>query len=92
MKIPRTINMFCKWCGKHTPHAVEKVKKHQQRKMAEGQRRFKRKLAGYGSFPKPMPSGKKPTQRQDLRYKCAPCGKSTTRSKTYRTKKFEITE
>jgi len=92
MEIPREIKMFCKWCGKHNTHTVEKVKKKPQRAMAQGQRRFKRSLAGYGSFPKPMPSGKKPTQRQDLRYKCKECKKSTTRRKSYRTKKFSLKE
>ena len=84
--------MFCKWCGKHTPHTVETVKKHQKRELSLGQRRFERKMKGYGSFPKPMPQGKKPTQRQDLRYRCTVCGKLTTRKKTYRVKKFEIKE
>lgn len=92
MKIPNEIKMFCKWCGKHTKHKVEKVKKKQTRTLSQGQRRFRRKMKGYGSFPKPMPSGKKPTQRQDLRYKCSECGKSATRKTTYRTKKFEITK
>jgi len=71
---------------------MEVAKKRQTRKKSLGQRRFKRKMEGYGSFPKPMPSGKKPTQRQDLRYKCEECKLSKTRSKTYRVKKFEVTE
>jgi|TARA_Y100000310_G_scaffold344531_1_gene457784 large subunit ribosomal protein L44e len=71
---------------------MEVAKKRQTRKNSLGQRRFRRKMEGYGSFPKPMPSGKKPTQRQDLRYKCEDCNLSITRSKTYRVKKFEVTE
>jgi large subunit ribosomal protein L44e len=90
MDVPKTKNMFCKWCKKHTTHAVQAVKKHQTRKKSEGQRRFKRKMAGYGSFPKPMPSGKKPTQRQDLRYKCKECNKSDTKARAFRVKKFEL--
>lgn len=92
MKIPRKMNMFCKWCGKHTEHIVENVKKRVRRKASIGERRFRKKMKGYGSFPKPMPSGKKPAQRQNLKYKCKDCGKSDTRKTTYRVKKFEIKE
>ena len=92
MKIPKTINIFCKWCKKHTPHTIEHVKKHAKRAMSIGERRFQRKMRGYGSFPKPKPEGKKPTPRQDLRYRCKDCKHAETRSKTYRVKKFEMTE
>jgi large subunit ribosomal protein L44e len=60
--------------------------------MSLGQRRFDKKMKGYGSFPKPMPSGKKPTQRQDMRYRCDDCKLAITRQKSYRVKKFEMTE
>ena len=60
--------------------------------MSLGQRRFDKKMKGYGSFPKPMPSGKKPTQRQDMRYRCGTCKLAITRQKSYRVKKFEMTE
>lgn len=92
MKMPKNINMFCKKCGKHREHRVETVKKHKQRAKSQGQRRFKRKLKGYGSFPKPMPSGKKPTQRHDLRYKCSECGRSSIRRRAPKAKKFELVE
>ncbi|MFH1450377.1 MAG: 50S ribosomal protein L44e [archaeon] len=91
MKVPRDRNMFCRKCKKHTKHTMETAKKRKTRADSMGQRRFKRKMEGYGSFPKPMPTGKKPTQRQDLRYKCAECKLSETRTKTYRVKKFEVT-
>lgn len=92
MKIPRKIKVFCKWCKKHTEHSIEHVKKHTKRTLSLGERRFQRKMKGYGSFPKPMPEGKKPTQRQDLRYKCSICEKMHTRAKSYRVKKFEFKE
>jgi len=92
MKIPKIMNQFCRKCAKHTKHSVMSVKKHQTRVLSAGQRRFRRKMKGYGSFPKPMPQGKKPTQRQDLRYKCEDCGMMQTRKTTYRVKKFEVTE
>lgn len=84
------MKMFCRKCQKHTVHSVETAKKRPTRADSRGQRRFKRKMEGYGSFPKPKPSGKKPTQRQDLRYKCQDCKFSETRKKTYRVKKFEV--
>ena len=92
MNIPKIMNIFCKWCAKHTSHTVETVKKKPKRAMSLGERRFQRKMKGYGSFPKPMPDGKKPTQRQDLRYRCAECKKADTRKTTYRVKKFQIIE
>lgn len=58
--------------------------------MAQGQRRFKRKLSGYGSFPRPKPDHEKPTKKRDLRYKCKECGKKHTKGKGFRAKKFEL--
>jgi len=92
MEVPRNQNKFCRKCAKHTPHKLENVKKHKKRSMCIGERRFQKKMKGYGSFPKPMPSGKKPTQRQDLRYKCNTCNSAHTVTEAYRTKKFEFTE
>jgi len=39
-----------------------------------------------------MPQGKKPTQRQDLRFKCGECNKANTRAKMPRVKKFALTD
>lgn len=58
--------------------------------MAQGQRRFKRKLSGYGSFPRPKPDHEKATKKRDLRYKCKECGKKHTKGKGFRAKKFEL--
>lgn len=90
MKFPKTVRIYCKYCNKHTPHTVEVVKKKSRRKLAQGQRRFRRKLKGYGSFPKPKPSYEKPTKKIDLRYKCKECGKKHTKGKGFRVKRFEI--
>ncbi|MAF89526.1 MAG: 50S ribosomal protein L44e [archaeon] len=92
MNIPKTLNMYCAWCKKHNAHGVFVSKKRQKRALSIGQRRFKRKMEGYGSFPKPMPQGKKPTQRQDLRFKCGECNKANTRAKMPRVKKFALTD
>lgn len=90
MKIPREIRTFCPYCKKHTLHTVEKAKKRQRRTLAQGQRRFLRKMKGYGSFPKENPKGReKPTKKVDLRLKCGECGKMHSK-KGFRTKKLEI--
>lgn len=90
MKVPKVQKIYCSVCKRHTEHTIEIVKKKPRRKMAEGQRRFKRKLAGYGSFPRPKPNYEKATKKLDLRYKCKECGKKHTKGKGFRLKKFEI--
>jgi large subunit ribosomal protein L44e len=70
-------------------HTVETAKKKPRRKLAEGQRRFLRKMKGYGSFPKEKPDYEKPTKRVDIRLKCKECGKKHSK-KGWRTKKFEL--
>jgi len=90
MKFPKQIKTFCPVCGSHTLHTVEIAKKKTRRTMAQGQRRFLRKLRGYGSFPRPKPEHEKPTKKIDLRFKCTVCGKKHTRGQGWRAKKFEI--
>lgn len=90
MKYPKTITTFCPVCRKHTEHEVELAKKKPRRSLAQGQRRFLRKMKGYGSFPKENPKGReKPTKRVDLRLKCKVCGKKHMHT-GWRAKKFEL--
>ncbi len=81
---------YCPFCKRHTIHQVEQAKKKQRRTMAQGQRRYLRKLKGYGSFPRPKPDHEKPTKKTDLRFKCKECGKKHTRGQGFRAKKFQI--
>lgn len=92
MEIPRTVRRFCPYCKHHTEHTIRKVGVGKiKRRLAAGQRRFKRKLKGFGSFPKSNPKGRaKPTRKLDLRYKCKECGKEHTIGKGFRIKKFEF--
>lgn len=91
MKYPKKIRLYCPYCKKHTEHSVEIAKKRTRRKMAQGQRRFLRKMLGYHSFPKENPKGReKPTKKLDLRFKCSVCGKKHTKGKGFRVKKFEL--
>lgn len=92
MEMPKTQRKYCPFCRKHTMHTVRRIGIGKiKRRMAEGQRRFKRKMKGFGSFPKSNPKGRaKPTRKLDLRYKCKECGKEHTIGKGFRVKKFEI--
>lgn len=96
MKYPKTRKAFCPFCRKHTVHTVEKAKRRgrsQAHPMSQSQRRFKRKLKGYTSFPRPNPKGRgKPTTKVDLRFKCGECGRKHSIGKGFRVKKFEITK
>ncbi len=75
MNIPQTQFRFCPYCRKHTEHVVSKVGVGKKKTLlAQGQRRFKRKMKGFGSFPKSNPRDRaKPTRKLDLRYKCKTC-------------------
>lgn len=90
MNFPKNQRIFCPNCRTHTDHTVDVTKKKQRRKMAQGQRRYLRKLLGYTSFPRPKPDHEKPTKRTDLRYKCSKCNKKHTKGKGFRNKKFKI--
>ena len=91
MKFPNKVRVFCPYCKKHTEHTVELAKKKSKSPMAEGERRFHRKMLGYGSFPKEHPRGReKPTKKVDIRYKCTVCGKKHMRGAGFRVKKFEL--
>ena len=90
MKIPKVQRRFCNFCKKHTEHILEEASRKPRRTLAQGQRRFLRKMKGYGSFPKENPKGReKPTRKLDLRYKCTVCGKKHSLGEGFRIKKIE---
>jgi len=92
MKMPQKVRIYCPFCKKHTLHTVEIAKRRPRSSLSQGQRRFKRKLKGYGSFPKENPKGRgKPTRKVDLRFKCSECGKKHMHGKGFRVKKLELT-
>jgi large subunit ribosomal protein L44e len=94
MKFPKIINTYCPKCRKHTEHTVKQSKRKGRSSahpLSQSQRRFDRKMEGYGSFPRPNPSGEgKPTKKLDLRLTCKQCGKAHPK-KGFRVKKFELT-
>ena len=91
VKMPRTVKRYSPAAGKHTEHTVERVRKRRASELKWGQRRFRRVTSGYRGFPRPKPSGEKPTKRVYLRYRCSSCNKAWHRP-NIRAKKFELTE
>lgn len=93
MEMPEKQRKFCKHCKKHTMHKVKEASRKPRRSTTKSQRRFKRKLKGYGSFPKENPKGReKPTKKKDLRFKCEECEQSHPIGKGFRVKKFKLTK
>lgn len=94
MNMPKKQYRYCPKCKKHTEHDVKKVSVGRNRRlMAQGQRRFKRKMKGFGSFPKSNPKDRaKPTRKLDLIYKCSKCNKPHNVGSGFRVKKFELTK
>ncbi len=91
MLVPKKQNRYCPFCKKHTEHTVEEAKRRPRRETTKSQRRFRRKMKGYGSFPKENPHGReKPTRRIDLRYKCSVCKKKHSIGTGVRIKKLEF--
>lgn len=89
--MPKKQRRYCPFCRKHTEHSVEEAKRRPRRQNTKSQRRFLRKLAGYGSFPKENPKGReKPTRKIDLRYTCTECKKKHTVGEGFRIKKLEF--
>ena len=92
MQKPRKINTYCPSCKKHTIHNIEKVKKRKASELKQGQRRFRRVMAGYRGFPRPKPEGREKTSRRiAMKLTCSICKKSY-QPPTQRAKKFEIGE
>ena len=93
MKYPKTVRTLCPFCKKHTEHSIKQSKRKGRSKahpLSQSQRRFKRKLKGYGSFPRPNPKGEgKPTKKVDLRLTCSECKKAHTK-KGFRVRRFEL--
>ena len=90
-KMRRKVMRYSPSAGKHTVHAVERVKKRRASELKWGQRRFRKATAGYRGFPRPKPSGEKPTKRVNLLYRCTETGKAHQPA-AQRAKKFKLIE
>lgn len=90
MKYPKKKRTYCPHCNKHTVHEVLKYRKREARALSWGQRKFKEKLKGYGSFPRPNPKNRgKPTKKVALILRCTECGKKHP-IKGFRVKRLEL--
>jgi large subunit ribosomal protein L44e len=69
-----------------------RIKKKKSKELKWGQRQFRRVTSGYRGYPRPLPSGNKPTKKLDLRYKCKECNKSHIKRSTFRAGKVEFVQ
>ncbi|MEM0340417.1 MAG: 50S ribosomal protein L44e [Acidilobaceae archaeon] len=75
MKFPKKIRAYCARCKTHTEHSVSIYKHGKRRTMSQGQRRYLRKLKGYGGKRKPEQKDfAKVTKKVTLRIACSQCG------------------
>ncbi len=90
MKMPKEVRTYCPYCKKHTVHTVEIVKKRKASELTWGQRRFRRVLRGYGSFPRPKPEGRgKAVTKVHIILRCKECGKAHSKP-GWRAKRLEL--
>jgi len=101
MKFPKTVNRFCPYCRKHTPHKVAMSKKRSPRTMTYGsklrarRRGSARGVGNLGRYSKPPISkfkmtGRKASKKTDLRYECSKCKKQHIQSHGFRARKIEF--
>ncbi len=92
MKMPNRMRILCPFCGKHTIHEVEKVKKGRPSSLNWIVRQKKRRsgIGNSGKFSK-VPGGAKPTKKVYLKYKCMECKKYHQRA-GFRVSKLELVE
>ena len=92
MKVPKVIVTYCPRCRQHTEHTVTIYKHGKRRTLAAGQRRYLRKLKGYGSKRKPEQKRfAKVTKKIVLKLGCNKCGYISHR-KGIRLKRVELVE
>ena len=87
---------YCPYCRKYTLHKVKPVSKGKTRSLAEGQRRFKRRvIKGYGAFCRPKQNiskryGVKISKKVNLLLICSECKKAHNWVLKLRAKKWEL--
>ena len=105
MKIPKKRRRFCRTCRKHTDQTVSIAKSMGRNKthpMSRGSRirmRLRGQDRGFGNKGRTSKgavssfsmSGAKTSKKQDLRFTCSVCKKTSVIKKTFRAKKLELT-
>ena len=90
MRFPKSVNMYCPRCNTYTQHSVSHYHGGKRRTLAEGQRRYERKLKGYGSTRKPKQKRfAKVNKKVTLVFTCTKCGYKAVKS-LGRMKKVEL--
>ncbi len=101
MKIPKTMQRFCKYCRKHTEQKVSQNKKRAASSLTRGSK-YRARLRGrargtgnLGRYSKPAVTqfkrtGAKNTKKTDLRYTCSVCKKMSSQPYGIRAKKVEL--
>lgn len=102
MKIPKITRRYCPKCKKHTQHTISLAKKKDRSTLKHGAiKRAKKRGLGRGagnlgrwgskgSMSKWKRYGAKISKKQDIRYKCKECGKTTAIKRAKRAKKLEF--
>jgi large subunit ribosomal protein L44e len=72
--VPKVVNTFCKSCKHHCEHRVTKSVRAPTRDESQGQRRYDRKMKGYGGQKKPIQRNQaKITKDIPLKMECLEC-------------------
>jgi len=99
MKLPKTTKKYCRFCKKHTEHAISVAKKRDRGSLKHGSlQRLEKRGSGKSGFGnkgkfsrgpvgKWKRSGAKTSKKTDLRFKCLVCNKSSVQSSGIRAKK-----
>ena len=91
MNIPKTIEIYCKKCKKHTTHKLKQFKAGAIRTMSKGTRRFQRKhKSGYGGQAEFTIKYKKKTKKPTFICECVVCKQKIYRVIPKRMKKVEL--
>jgi large subunit ribosomal protein L44e len=87
MKIEKELNLYCKFCGKHTKQTVKPYNKKPQSGLSLGTRRHNRAIKGYVGSVEPKIHPKKLGKRQKVMIQCTVCKKTSEKVIGRRTKK-----
>ncbi|MBI2146319.1 50S ribosomal protein L44e [Candidatus Woesearchaeota archaeon] len=101
MKLPKTMQRFCRHCKTHTEHKVFQNKKRAPSSLSRGSKYRARKrgrargTGNLGRYSKPAVTkfkrtGAKSTKKTDLRYTCSVCNKTSMQPYGIRAKRVEL--
>ncbi|WP_309491961.1 50S ribosomal protein L44e [Candidatus Hecatella orcuttiae] len=91
MRFPKSVNVYCPRCRKHTAHSLSLYKKGKERALSAGARHHERDKHGYGGqkFPE-LKRTSKTTKKAVVKLTCKQCG-YTLQKRGIRLRKVEVT-